>query len=373
MKIIPELFNYPFFTLLTAGVASGKTRMVVEFYQEQSFKIIYLSPLRALANEVYANLIKRKNKNVYLAGGTQKEGESLMETFEAFLNAKKSFLVTTPELLVDDFLEEIKRRKEKVVFVIDEFHLFYYWGESFRPILHDKFLFLMHLEFPVLAVTATMDKDIIEKMLADLAFNGDDWIHIDYGNHQLHRPPQKLISFNQLHSGYIERAFWRELRFKESKDIYLYFCSYRSQVDELVERSKRLGFRSVGCVGGEVQNFLDNCQNMNNEIDCIFSTTALSHGVNLPEIKKVFIGYEVKNYDFWLQMIGRGGRQGSEYEVYSCDRYHKNDRQCFLDKIRIWFWDVLGMETDFFNAGLMRCKPKLKALFYRKFPMTKGI
>ena len=62
MKLIPDLFIPSCFTLLTAPVASGKTRMVVEFYREYDFKIIYLSPLRALANEVDFNLEKNKNK-----------------------------------------------------------------------------------------------------------------------------------------------------------------------------------------------------------------------------------------------------------------------------------------------------------------------
>lgn len=67
MKLIPELFHPSCFTLLTAPVASGKTRMVVEFYREYDFKIIYLSPLRALANEVFSNLKMRDEKNVFLA------------------------------------------------------------------------------------------------------------------------------------------------------------------------------------------------------------------------------------------------------------------------------------------------------------------
>ena len=326
MKLIPDLFFPSCFTLLTAPVASGKTRMVVEFYREHDFKIIYLSPLRALANEVYSNLKKNEEKNIFLAGGET----PLQDCMECFLKARKSFLVTTAELLSEEFIEELLNQEQKVVFVIDEFHLFYYWGDTFRPVLHEKLLAILNFFFPILAITATMDESVMNLMKKDLSYYQDFWIHLDYGNHELHRKPQNIVNFHGLKPQYVQRAFWRELRVKNEKEIFLYFCAYRSQVDEMVARCERLGFRALGCVGGEVDNFLFRVSKYQGNIDCIFSTTTLSHGVNLPEIKKVFIDYEIKNYDFWLQMIGRGGRQGSDYQVYTYDKFHVDKRSNFL-------------------------------------------
>ena len=340
MKLIPELFHPSCFTLLTAPVASGKTRMVVEFYRESDFKIIYLSPLRALANEVYTNLKSRDEKNVFLAGGEIQ----LHEVYQKFLKSRKAFLVTTVELLSEEFVAELFIQEQKVLFVIDEFHLFYHWGEGFRPLLHDRFVGILNYEFPLLAVTATMDEKVMDSMKKDLAYYQDFWIHIDFGNHQLHREPVKCICFHGLKPSFIHKAFWRELRAKKADDVFLYFCAYRGQVDELVERARRQGFVALGCVGGEVQSFLDDLKKVENKIDCIFSTTTLSHGVNLPEIKKVFIDYEVKNFDFWLQMIGRGGRQGSEYQVYSTDRFHTSKTERFKHKLSIVLSDFLGVE-----------------------------
>ena len=116
-------------------------------------------------------------------------------------------------------------------------------------------------------------------------------------------------------------------------------------MDELVDRANRLGFKALGCVGGEVDQFLNSVKENEGSIDCIFSTTTLSHGVNLPEIKKVFIDYEIKNYDFWLQMIGRGGRKGSEYQVYSYDLFHTTKKSRLKDKARILLADMFGIEV----------------------------
>ena len=66
--------------------------------------------------------------------------------------------------------------------------------------------------------------------------------------------------------------------------------------------------------------------------------------MNLPEIKKVFIDYEIKNYDFWLQMIGRGGRQGSEYHVYTSDLFHVSKAERFKHKARILLADFIGID-----------------------------
>lgn len=340
MKLIPELFFPSCFTLLTAPVASGKTRMVVEFFHQNDFKIIYISPLRALANEVFGNLKKREEKYIFLAGGDQK----LQDVYKAFLNGRRGFLVTTIELLTEDFIEELYHLEQKVLFVLDEFHLFYHWGESFRPLLHDRFLCILNHEFPILGVTATMDENVMNSLKKDLVYYQDFWVHLDYGNHLLHRTPQKSLCYHGLKPNYIHKAFWRELRQKKNEHIFLYFCAYRSQVDELVARARRQGFRALGCVGGEVEIFLTELDKNEGKIDCIFSTTTLSHGVNLPEIKKVFIDYEVKNYDFWLQMIGRGGRQGSDYEVYSSDVFHTSKTERLKHKVSIVLADFLGVE-----------------------------
>lgn len=338
MKLIEELFSPSQFTLLTAPVASGKTKLVVEFYRDNQYKVIFVSPLRALANEVHARLAST-DKNIFLAGGEQ----PLEDILTCFLSARKSFLVATMELLSEDFLEACCDQHEKILFILDEFHLFYHWGGNFRPVLHDRFLAILDTQSPVLGITATMSLELLQKLKEDLAFHNDYWFYIDYGNHQLHRKPKMIHCFHQLKPEIFNRAMWRELRLKHPNDVYLIFCSYRSEVDELVSRTRRMGLKSVGCVGGEVEQFLIELKNKNGEIDCIFSTTTLSHGVNLPEIKKVFINYEVKDYDFWLQMVGRGGRLGTDYEVYTFDKFHSSKKDLIKNRLAIYLSDFVGI------------------------------
>lgn len=324
MTLIDELFIPSQFTLLTAPVAAGKTRMVVEYYRESRLKVVFVSPLRALANEVYNRLVQTE-KHVFLAGG----GHHSETSFGDFLKARKAFLVATMELLTEDFLEACAAQNEQILFILDEFHLFYHWGDGFRPVLHDRLLAILDTQCPLLGITATMNEDWIARLQSDLAYHSDCWIFLDFGNQKLHREPEKIHYYPPIKPEIFNRAFWRELRLKEENEVFLLFCSFRSEVDELTARARRMGFRALGCVGGEVDVFLKDLEQSEGKIDIIFSTTTLSHGVNLPEIRKVFINYEVGNYDFWLQMSGRGGRQGSSYEVFTFDKFHASKKDLF--------------------------------------------
>ena len=337
MKLINQLFYPNQFTLLTAPVASGKTRLIIDYYHDENIKIVFVSPLRALANEVFTK-ISATEKHVYLAGGKIPLDQCMTE----FLSVRKSFFVMTIELLSEDFLEACVLQSEKIVFIIDEFHLLYHWGETFRPLLHDRFLAILNTECATLGLTATMSSEHFEKLKIDLEFYNDFWIHLDFGNLKLQKSPVKIHSFYKVDSKFFYRTLWRELRFKNDSDVFIIFCAFRTEVDELVSRAERMGLRAIGCVGGEVETFLAELAKHNHQVDCIFSTTTLSHGVNLPEISKVFINYEVNNYDFWLQMVGRGGRQGSDYEVYSCDCFHSEKRNYFKNKLSLLWNDFVG-------------------------------
>lgn len=345
MKLIPELFEKKIFTLLTAPVAKGKTHAIIDYYDNNICRMVFVSPLRALANEIFEKL--KHQKNVYLIGGTSEKVNSKNDQFLNFLQKKKAMIITTAEMLEDEFLELISQDDNPIIFVLDEFHLFYSWGESFRPILHDTYLGILCTEHPVIALSATMNDLHLKALKKDLEFDRNFWIHLDFGNLELYRKPKNITFFGGFDKSTLERAFTRELKNKNKGQVFLMFCSYRSEVEEKVNWAKRHHFHALGCVGGEVLKFqeeLKNCDHNQLELDCIFATSTLSHGVNLPEITKVFINYEVKDYNFWLQMIGRGGRNGSSYDVYSFDQFHLTKKQRIYDYVKVPLSDWIGIE-----------------------------
>lgn len=339
MKLTNNLVQKNIFTLLTAPVAKGKTFSVMELYDEHQFRMIFVSPLRALANEVYQKFLGQKN--IYLLGGQKTQEQSKNDCLINFLQKQKALLITTVELLENEFVELLEKEARPILFVLDEFHLFYSWGESFRPILHDTFLGILSSEHPVLALSATMNQISLEKLINDLKYDRDYWVHLDYGNLELKWTPAHYHYFGGQEKVTLEKMFARELYAKKTEEVLLMFCAYRAEVDEKVAWALRQGFMALGCVGGEVEEFQQSLRE-SEKIDCIFATSTLSHGVNLPEISKVFINYEVKDYDFWLQMIGRGGRSGRSYEVFTFDAFHLTKSERLKKKIWTHVQDWLG-------------------------------
>lgn len=201
------------------------------------------------------------------------------------------------------------------VVIFDEFHLFFYWGDSFRPRMWEAFYGLSAAAELTVLLTATL----FEKMQNEIRnfqchFDSITWS--DHGNRILKYHPTIYI-----------KAPSRQWLMKQIEDesfqesVKLIFCQYRDEVFEMEKHLTRLGFSCLTCVGGESKFFRDKLMRCPRP-DFIIATTVLSHGVNLPRIEKIFFLYKVNNMDFWIQMVARGGRRGESYMVYSLEKPH---------------------------------------------------
>jgi superfamily II DNA or RNA helicase len=116
------------------------------------------------------------------------------------------------------------------------------------------------------------------------------------------------------------RWLWEQIgELKPEQGTGLIFCQYREEVRHWESKLLSLGFRCWSCVGGEAQGF-STLVRTQLPPDFIIATTVLSHGVNLPRISRVFFTYPVKNRDFWIQMVARGGRKGEPFDVFSVEK-----------------------------------------------------
>lgn len=320
MHLIPDSS----FVLFLAPPAWGKTRMIEELWREGERGIIFVSPLRALALEVHERF--KKNKEVFYLEG---QGE-WREIQKDYARAKKPFLVTTPECLHEEFYAYLESLEEKPLVVVDELHLFYIWGESFRPQLFESLMSLALTKCPLLGLSATMSSELITQWKFDFSLSVDHLFLLNLGNQTLLYPPELKHFYFSFFPQMFRRRFIYELLQNEN-ETFLYFCSRRNEVDQWLDFCARRGILALGCKGGEVQGFIQALK-MYPSPRVIFSTSALSHGVNLPPLSKVFIGEALGRKDFWLQMAGRGGRKGERYELFSFDEFEGS----FKEKLR-WF------------------------------------
>lgn len=304
------------FTLFLAPPAWGKTSILLKVFtlnQELGSHYVFVSPLRALAIEFYKRMKSEGYRSVFIVNTISDMKEKQSE----FLKGERGFIILTPETMGNDFLDIVSSMKNKPIFIFDEFHLYYYWGEGFRPLLWEICMGVANSGASILGLSATMEDIILKKWKSDFSLGMKENILIDLGNQKLLNKPVKVINFNCFDSRFVTRQLINDLKQKES-GTFLLFCKYRREVDQWIDYFQRSNVLSLGCKGGEVAVFIDNLEKIKIP-RVIVSTSALSHGVNLPVIRKVYINYPVRNIDFWNQMVGRGGRNGDPFEVYQMD------------------------------------------------------
>jgi ATP-dependent DNA helicase RecQ len=284
--------------ILTAPPASGKTFWIESFVAAlgPAQQLLVISPLRALANEC-----------------NDKWGDKIK--------------TVTPE-------EWLAKGGEAEVVIFDEFHLYFYWGDSFRERMWEAFYGLAHAAQLAILLTATLSSE----MLAEIKhFEAEfDQLHwCDLGNRQLLRPP--AIYLQCPSSTWLRQLLLQNV--VRDAGCALVFCAYRAEVRRMGEALERAGYRVWTCVGGEAQQFREKLQ-QESPPDFIVATTVLSHGVNLPRIYSIYFLYPVKNIDFWIQMVARGGRRGERYKVFALERPYGMKWNRFSNFFRVQLLDL---------------------------------
>jgi len=260
--------------ILTAPPASGKTYLISKLVQDLDQSFLVISPLRALANECLS-----------------KWGSACA--------------VMTPE-------EWLKKRKVAQILILDEFHLNFYWGDTFRPQMWEAFYEMVQGAELVILLTATLTQEMTNE-IKQYNCQFDRIIWADYGNQQLRNKPLRYYKASSVR--WIENYL---LNLTHATSGNLIFCAYRSEVVKWEKLLKARGFTVWTCVGGEASLFSLKVQS-EKPPQFIVATTVLSHGVNLPNISRIFFLYQVKNLDFWIQMVARGGRRGETFEVFALE------------------------------------------------------
>lgn len=334
-----------------APTGAGKTSLILEFFSTNNYHIFYLSPLRALADELEERVINDISKNVTRRAHKQSDFSDFLDRIH---QGKKTFFVSTVEMIPDGFFEELQLHQQKIVVVVDEIHLFFHWGEEFRPILLERLYEIKNYQFKQISLTATFSKEQYDRLVLDHHFSNEAIMILDVGNYGLKKNPEQVHFYSPNQKQILEKKFWSIVKNKKESETILVFLQFRREVDMFVERLQRLGFLSIGCVSGEVENFRQELRLIMSEgqrPDVIVATTCLSHGVNLPKLSHIFLFYPIAHRDFWIQMVGRGGRRGEDFKVYEMNGYDQKGKvkrkwrkqiECFRNIAEKPFVDLWG-------------------------------
>jgi ATP-dependent DNA helicase RecQ len=292
--------------VLTSPPASGKTFWISSLHSALNIPLLVISPLRALADEC---------KTTW--------GDSIK--------------IVTPEEWM------IQKNKNEVV-IIDEFHLFFYWGDSFRPLLWEAFYELAINSRLVVLLTATLSKEMKSEIaLYHSQFDSIHWC--DFGNQKLKFTPDLYLKAPS------RKWLLKTMENENANDgTKLVFCKYREEVFGLEKKLTEEGYNCITCVGGQ-SKMMALKLSQNPCPDFILSTTVLSHGVNLPSIRRIYFLYKVNNLDFWIQMVARGGRKGESFEVFAMEKPYQLKWNWWVNLIQVIF---IGLRYKFSRRALLK-------------------
>lgn len=186
--------------VLISPPASGKTYWIKQFHKEVSEEFLFISPLRALADEC-----REKWEN--------------------------GIIVKTPE----EWLSHPEFRK---IVIFDEFHLYFYWGNSFRPNMWEAFYSISNEASLVVLLTATISEEMKQETLK-LGQQFHEVIWCDLGNQKLKFKPSRYIKAPS--KKWVENLI---LCGPRGNQVNLVFCKYREEVYQLQRKILAKGFNA---------------------------------------------------------------------------------------------------------------------------------
>lgn len=280
---------------------------------ERGEKTVVLYPLRALANDQYEALVRRLEPlgiRTFRANGAIDAGERAALN-DALDNGTWDLICATPEFVqfhLDRFRSQASRPS---LIVIDEAH---HLAEStHRPAYQRIGAAIAALGGPdgrapqVLALTATAADAAFAKVRDDLRI--DAWV-IDPTVRDNLRIVDARGTTNKL--AYIEK-------FVREGDKAIVYCNSRSEATHVAEKLRaRIGegvafyHAGVGTADrAEVERYF-----RESAIRVVVATSAFGEGIDLPDVRHVFL-YHL-NFDFteFNQQAGRAGRDGAVASIH---------------------------------------------------------
>ena len=275
---------------------------------ERGEKTVVLYPLRALANDQYEALVRRLvplGIRVHRANGAIDAGERTALN-NALETGEWDVICATPEFVqfhLDRFRGEVSH---PALIVVDEAH---HLSEStHRPAYQRIGDAIAALGGPqVLALTATAGDEAFAKIRAALRI--DAWVIDPTVRDNLHVVDARGTT-NKL--AYIER-------FVRDGEKAIVYCNSRTETTRVAEKLRAraggaIAFYHAGVGSAEraqVEQYF-----REGAIRVVVATSAFGEGIDLPDLRHVFL-YHL-NFDFteFNQQAGRAGRDGADASIH---------------------------------------------------------
>ena len=275
---------------------------------ERGEKTIVLYPLRALANDQYEALQRRLaplGLRIFRANGAIDENERA-DLMDALASGAWDLVCATPEFLqyhIDRFCGDESRPG---LLVVDEAHHLY--DAKHRPAYGKIGDALVALGDPqVLALTATADDNVFEKIRTSMAI--DAWV-ID---------PTVRENLSVVDArGVKDKLAYIDERLRGGGKAIVY-CNSRTEATKLAEKLRARNGDTVAFYHAGL-GVLERAQVeklfRESALSTVVATSAFGEGIDLPDVRHVFLYHLNFNFTEFNQQAGRAGRDGGEAEIH---------------------------------------------------------
>ena len=278
---------------------------------------IVVSPLIALMKDQVLNLKKRGIPAYAIDSG--RGFKDIDRIFELCTQGHVKFLYLSPERLKTELaIERIKRMKVNL-FAVDEAHCISQWGYDFRPsYLNIAEIREQHPNVPVLALTATATKEVVQDIQDKLAFKENRQVF------------QK--SFARSNLAYVvlheedKRSKLLDILKKVPGSAVVYVLNRRETKDiaEFLHKNGISANYYHAGVEAERRSAIQEAW-IDNKIRVIVATNAFGMGIDKPDVRVVVHLTLPDSLEAYFQEAGRAGRDGEK--AYGILLYNRTDRE----------------------------------------------
>lgn len=275
---------------------------------------LVISPLIALMKDQVENLVKR---NISAASvNSSMHYKQVDNVLNNAMQGLYKFLYISPERIQTDvFLARVKQMNISLI-AVDEAHCISQWGYDFRPsYLNIAKLRELLPNIPIIALTATATKEVVEDIQQQLQFKEQKIFKKSFARHNLsyvvyeeENKLGKLLSiFNKVNGAGIVYVRNR----KRTKEIAEYL--YKNDISA--------DFYHAGLSNEDRDRKQQNW--INNKTRIIVCTNAFGMGIDKPDVRIVVHMDIPPDIESYYQEAGRAGRD--EQKSYAVLLYHKMD------------------------------------------------
>lgn len=289
---------------------------------------LVITPLIALIKDQVDGLNRRGILATALHSGM--EYKEIQRALDNCLYGGYKFLYVSPERLASPLFLACLPSLPIELIVVDECHCISQWGYDFRP----SYLKIAHIrqyypEVPILALTATATPEVVEDIMARLAFREPHVINSSFARDNLQyivrQTSDKTTELLHILSSTTGSA--------------IVYCRNRKRTQELAKMLQETGFSAHFYHAGLPHAEREIKQNawMAGDVRVMVCTNAFGMGIDKPDVRLVVHWSMPIALEEYFQEAGRAGRDGQR--SYAVVMYERRDRAMLLRRVQDAFPD----------------------------------